>query len=333
MAVVEIFDREFLHAHVSMQIESPLHPACHLARSRSFSLGSKALQKTIDSLSHHSQEHPKNQTRTLAPVEPVNSECTHQLQTIRAENDHNRSWHAGIQRSRNPLHTFQAHADTLELNGAHNQSWHSGMERNRSRTKSNDNLNTQHCSKRATPASGFVATLCDFLKSIVGVDKVALRSIVGVDKVALSPSQDCTPDDKLNLATKSKLDAKPSPLLDLMSENSKIHCIKLMEKRSYKGGEKIVQVGELGDAVFIIEKGSAVASLHGQSLQTLKEGSFFGEISFLANSLRLLKTRSAVGRTSSDHDQFRTCDVIAAEHCDCWTLSVSDFVQVPWMSE
>eukprot|EP00802_Teleaulax_amphioxeia_P011606 Tamp_11640.p2 GENE.Tamp_11640~~Tamp_11640.p2 ORF type:complete len:201 (+),score=39.89 Tamp_11640:1034-1636(+) len=110
-----------------------------------------------------------------------------------------------------------------------------------------------------------------------------------------------------------------------------------MECRSYKQGEIVVRQGMLGDELFMIETGSAVASLRGKHLQTLEEGSHFGEMSFLANSSLLLTRHTRDTRDNKGHnvslaaqaeDQFRSCDVFAAQDLECWVLSVGDFVEV-----
>ena len=59
-----------------------------------------------------------------------------------------------------------------------------------------------------------------------------------------------------------------------------------MKNRVYAKGDKILELGQVGDSLFLIKIGSAHAALQEQVVQVLECGSFFGEIAFLATCSR-----------------------------------------------
>ncbi len=92
----------------------------------------------------------------------------------------------------------------------------------------------------------------------------------------------------------------------------------LMEKRSFKAGEKIFQRGDAGDELFLIRKGAVriilpISEKMSHHLGTFGRGSFFGEMAFLDGDVR-----SADAVAFSDTDLYmlsrKTFDTVAEEH-------------------
>ncbi|HEX5362953.1 MAG TPA: SulP family inorganic anion transporter [Gallionella sp.] len=91
-----------------------------------------------------------------------------------------------------------------------------------------------------------------------------------------------------------------------------------MEKRSYRAGEKIFQLGDTGDELFLIRKGAVrimlpISERQTHHLGTFGRGAFFGEMAFLDGDMR-----SADAVAFSDTDLYvlsrKTFDSLAEEH-------------------
>ena len=85
----------------------------------------------------------------------------------------------------------------------------------------------------------------------------------------------------------------------------------LMEKRSYKSGEKIFQRGDTGDELFLIRKGAVriilpLSDTQQHHLGTFGRGSFFGEMAFLDGDVR-------------------SADAVAFSHTELYVLSRQAF--------
>jgi len=92
----------------------------------------------------------------------------------------------------------------------------------------------------------------------------------------------------------------------------------LMEKRSYKAGEKIFKRGDTGDELFLIRKGAVrimlpLSEKQSHHLGTFGQGAFFGEMAFLDGDVR-----SADAVAFSDTELYvlsrKTFDAVAEEH-------------------
>ena len=97
-----------------------------------------------------------------------------------------------------------------------------------------------------------------------------------------------------------------------------------MTMQKYQAGEPIVKEGDLGDAVYFVEEGEAVATDGPRELRRFQPGGFFGEIAFMACA------RSEIGLHGCQvaaEEKLRVCDVVAATPCACWKLDVKHFVQ------
>ena len=75
-----------------------------------------------------------------------------------------------------------------------------------------------------------------------------------------------------------------------MSDVSRMACFEHMKLQSYRAGQAIVKKGDLGNVVYFVEKGEALATDGKRALRLFQAGSFFGEIAFTACA------RSAFGR-------------------------------------
>jgi len=75
-----------------------------------------------------------------------------------------------------------------------------------------------------------------------------------------------------------------------MSDVSRMACFEHMKLQSYRAGQVIVKKGDLGNVVYFVEKGEALATDGKRALRLFQAGSFFGEIAFTACA------RSAFGR-------------------------------------
>ena len=110
-------------------------------------------------------------------------------------------------------------------------------------------------------------------------------------------------------------------IFECMSEASRRHCFEHMKLQSYSAGQAIVKKGDLGNVVYFVEEGEALATDGMRGLRWFQEGSFFGDIAFTACS------RSAFGRKVQLEEKLRVCDVVATTWCTCWQLDVEHFVQ------
>ena len=72
-------------------------------------------------------------------------------------------------------------------------------------------------------------------------------------------------------------------------------------------GERVVRVGEKGDAMYFLVSGTVVVDVNGRGVQ-LQAGSFFGEMALLTGAPR-------------------TADVTAVDYCNFLVLSQRDFRQ------
>ena len=151
-----------------------------------------------------------------------------------------------------------------------------------------------------------------------------------------------------------------------MSHVSRMACFEQMKLQSYRAGEVIVKKGDLGNVVYFVEKGEALATDGTRGLRLFQAGSFFGEIAFTAcarsafwrdggvphktlreslftGGSRLPRRRWFVGgsRPPRQHsvpslsrhkrvqpeEMLRVCDVIAMTSCTCWKLDVKHYVE------
>jgi len=210
----------------------------------------------------------------------------------------------------------------LTVRGNHAQSWHFGCAGPRP-----GYAHPRPHSGADMRRSSFASTLLAFLRNMRVNGKEP-----GADcPVRAAPARALNHDIDFDMASRVAPSPSPSPsqLMDLLPDHLKAECITRMKHCRYRKGQNIVRLGELGSTLFIIEEGSAQASLHGHHLQSLQRGSFFGEISFLANCARRISgDNNAEEFMPIPSDLFRMCDVAAQTDCECWTLSEWDFAQV-----
>jgi CRP/FNR family cyclic AMP-dependent transcriptional regulator len=56
-----------------------------------------------------------------------------------------------------------------------------------------------------------------------------------------------------------------------------------MKERTFKDGDTVMQEGKGGVGFFVIDDGTAIVSVGGESLRTLSSGDYFGEIALIAD--------------------------------------------------
>jgi CRP/FNR family transcriptional regulator, cyclic AMP receptor protein len=100
-------------------------------------------------------------------------------------------------------------------------------------------------------------------------------------------------------------------LFEDLAKEDLARLAKVTVVRDYKKGDIIVKEGETGVAFYVIAKGrveviKGLGSDHEQVLETLKAGSFFGEMALLDNHVRSSSVR-------------------AAEDCQCLVMTKWDF--------
>ena len=217
--------------------------------------------------------------------------------------------------------SFVSAMDKERAEGKHMRSW-PGINAHGERKEKHSMSFSGRSGRSKRTQSGFIDSVFAFLRRMRGANLSANPLCSGQKQSG----------DQLDLhvATHTAPGPHPSPMLDLMPENSRMQCIARMTSLSFKEDEKIVKRGEIGDTLFVIVNGSAKASLGGKQLQILGKGSFFGEISFLATcwkqlSPKLQRTPRALGQACG---QRRQCDVIAVEDTQCLLLAASDFLAV-----
>ncbi len=82
------------------------------------------------------------------------------------------------------------------------------------------------------------------------------------------------------------------PLFGQLSPLERANLARLVEPRQVARGEVVVRQGEPGDALYLIEAGQAVVERDGLAIAHLDEGSFFGEMSLLANEPHTASVRA-----------------------------------------
>lgn len=95
------------------------------------------------------------------------------------------------------------------------------------------------------------------------------------------------------------------PLFNAINADDQEELLLLFVPKSASPGERIVRVGEKGDAMYFVVSGTVDVSINGTSLQ-LGPGSFFGEMALLTGGPR-------------------TADVTAVDYCEFLVLSARDF--------
>jgi CRP-like cAMP-binding protein len=139
-----------------------------------------------------------------------------------------------------------------------------------------------------------------------------------------------------------------------MSDVSRMACFEHMKLQSYRAGQVIVKKGDLGNVVYFVEKGEALATDGTRVLRLFQAGSFFGEIAFTAcarsafgrdggvphktlreslftGGSRLPRQRSVPSlsryKRVQPEEMLRVCDVVATTSCACWQLDVKHYVE------
>ncbi len=74
---------------------------------------------------------------------------------------------------------------------------------------------------------------------------------------------------------------KSAPVFERVSGEDLAALARVAELETYASGQPIFHEGELGDALFVIVKGSVVISSGGQHLADLRPGEAFGEMAVL----------------------------------------------------
>jgi monovalent cation:H+ antiporter-2, CPA2 family len=100
---------------------------------------------------------------------------------------------------------------------------------------------------------------------------------------------------------------KTFPLLSLIGEHDKEELLLLFRPKTASPGERVIRIGERGDAVYFIASGAVEVHVNGQAIR-LEAGSFFGEMALLSGSRR-------------------TADVTAVDFCEFLVLERRDFNQ------
>jgi CPA2 family monovalent cation:H+ antiporter-2 len=95
------------------------------------------------------------------------------------------------------------------------------------------------------------------------------------------------------------------PLFSQVNDHALEELLLLFRPASASPGDKVIRVGERGDAMYFISAGAAEVRLPGNAI-LLEAGSFFGEMALLSGGLR-------------------TADVIAVDFCQFLTLDRRDF--------
>lgn len=71
--------------------------------------------------------------------------------------------------------------------------------------------------------------------------------------------------------------------LDLQMQNALIMCF---EKRALTSGDAVINQGDSGDFMYIVESGTFSVEVHGKHVATLGEGALFGELALLYDAAR-----------------------------------------------
>ena len=95
------------------------------------------------------------------------------------------------------------------------------------------------------------------------------------------------------------------PLFNAINADDQEELLLLFVPKTASPGERVVRVGEKGDAMYFVVSGTVEVDVNGAPVQ-LKAGSFFGEMALLTGGLR-------------------TADVTAVDYCNFLVLSSRDF--------
>ena len=97
------------------------------------------------------------------------------------------------------------------------------------------------------------------------------------------------------------------PLFKAVNADDQEELLLLFVPKAASPGERVVRVGEKGDAMYFVVSGTVVVDVNGTTVQ-LKAGSFFGEMALLTGAPR-------------------TADVTAVDYCNFLVLAQRDFRQ------
>ena len=83
------------------------------------------------------------------------------------------------------------------------------------------------------------------------------------------------------------------PLLQALDETERGKIAEVLEGEQIEAGHPIVTVGEVGDAMYFLEEGEAVAEVKGEVVKRYARGDYFGERALLKNEKRAATVRAA----------------------------------------
>lgn len=96
---------------------------------------------------------------------------------------------------------------------------------------------------------------------------------------------------------------KETPLFAKLSDNQIDAMVKTAKQKRFQAGDAIVEDGQEGIGFYLILAGSVEVRKQGQSLATLGQGDYFGEMALLLENSQ------------------RTADVVALEETDCLLIT------------
>jgi CRP-like cAMP-binding protein/Fe-S-cluster-containing hydrogenase component 2 len=84
------------------------------------------------------------------------------------------------------------------------------------------------------------------------------------------------------------------PMLGRLLPVERAGLAELMQPAHFGRGSLIIEEGQPGSALYIIEVGQVVVEQHGETVATLKEGNFFGEMSLLLSAPHRASVRAVI---------------------------------------
>ncbi|MBN2342008.1 MAG: cyclic nucleotide-binding domain-containing protein [Deltaproteobacteria bacterium] len=152
--------------------------------------------------------------------------------------------------------------------------------------------------KRELEAEGLLASGADFTE-LDETQETRLTGITQPKNMMLTISKPPTAAETL----------PPIPLFSSMDEDALLELINDLPLRHYDALETVVKEGEHGDSFFIIATGSVEIFKNNESLATLEEGAFFGEMGMIFPGPR-------------------QATVVTAEPCDLFEVSKSQLEEM-----
>jgi len=130
-------------------------------------------------------------------------------------------------------------------------------------------------------------------------------------------------------------------LLKSLTEDERLRIADVLQPRDFRNGETIIEAGETGSELFLLESGTAVAVVDGQSVKSYGPSDYFGELALLKQQARAASVvaTSAASVAVLDATSFKrmlgSLDVLMAQRAQSYdqVLGKVETQEANWVCE